>query len=245
MTTPPAEPSAVAWRAALAYLPNLSSKAGILEETRQFLLAYQRLGDIAAARRALVDGELPQRARSTRETILQVILQRLVRWSPPTWVLADLAAFAADTTQPSLQAALLLHVARQDMLLYDFVQQVVVPRWQDGERILIRADVQRFLDLAQPAHPEIDSWSHATREKLAGNVLSVLRDYGLLQGRDPKQIVEPFVPEPVAEHLIRLLRAEGIADDALAEHPDWRTFLWDARRARTLIRAFAARETLV
>lgn len=245
MTTSSTEPQAVSWRASGLYLPSLASKAGLLDETRQFLQTYGRLGDLAETRRTLINGELPQRARETRETIVQVIQQRLLRWSPPAWVLADLAAFAADTTQPSLAAVLLLHVVRQDALLYNFVQQVVVPRWQDGERILIRADVQRFLDLAQPAHAEIDSWSHATREKLAGNVLSVLRDYGLLQGRDPKQIIEPFVPEPVAEHLLRLLRAEGIGDDALADHPDWQIFLWDARRARTLIGALAARETMV
>lgn len=245
MTVPPAEPSAILWRATGLYLPSLASKTGLLDETRHFLQTYARLGDLAETRRTLIDGELPQRARETRETIVKVIHQRLTRWSPPTWVLADLAAFAGDTSLPSLQAALLLHVTRQDVLLYDFVLQVVVPHWQDGTHILIRSDVQRFLDRAQPNHPEIDGWSHGTREKLAGNVLSVLRDYGLLQGRDPKQIVEPFVPEPVAEHLIRLLRAEGVADDDLADYPDWRIFLWDARRVRTLLRTLAARETLV
>lgn len=245
MTTPSSELPAIAWRASGLYLPRLASKAGLLEETRQFLHSYARLGNLGEARRVLVDGELPQRARETRETIVKVISQRLTRWSPPAWVLTELATFATDTSQPSLQPALLLHVVRQDVLLYDFVQQVVVPRWQDGERTLIRADVQRFLDRAQPAHAEVDSWSHATREKLAGNVLSVLRDYGLLQGRDPKQIVEPLVPEPVAEHLVRLLRAEGIADDALADHPDWQILLWDARRARILTAALATRETLV
>jgi len=245
MASLPAGLPAVSWRATGLYLPSLASKAGLLDETRQFLQLYLRLGDLAATRRALIDGELPQRARETRATIVTVIQQRLSRWLPPDWVLADLAAFAADTAQPTLQAALLLHVVRQDALLYDFVQHSVVPRWGAGERMLIRADVQRFLDLAQPAHPEVDSWSHATREKLAGNVLSVLRDYGLLQGRDPKQIVEPFVPEAVTGHLVRLLHAEGCADDTLADHPDWRLFLWDVRRVRTTLRTLAVGETLL
>jgi len=91
--------------------------------------------------------------------------------------------FAQDTYQSSLPAALLLHAVRQDTLLYDFVQRILVPRWRSAEHTLVRADVQRFLDQAQPEHPEIDSWSHATREKLAGNMLSILRDYGLLRGR--------------------------------------------------------------
>jgi hypothetical protein len=197
----------ISWRASGSYLPSLASKAGLLDETRQFLHTYARLNNLEATRQALIDRELPQRARSTRETIVKVIHQRLTRWSPSAWVLDELAVMADDTTQPSLALALLIHVVRQDVLLYDFVQQVVVPRWSQGEHILVRADVQRFLDLAMPAHPEIDSWSYSTREKLAGNVLSVLRDYGLLQGREQKCIREPFVPVQVSTHLMRLLLA--------------------------------------
>jgi len=245
MPSDSSKPAAPAWRATGQFTPSLASKAGLFEETRQFLQAYQRLGDVAAARRVLVDGELPQRARETRETIVKVIQQRLTRWSPPDWVLVNLAAFALDTSQASLPSALLLHVTRQDALLYAVVQQVVVPHWYDGERILIRADVQRFLDLAQPSHPEIDGWSHATREKLAGNVLSVLRDYGLLKGTARKEIVEPMVPDTVAEHLVRLLRAEGADEDMIAAHPDWRLWLWDTRRIRSLLSALASREAVV
>ena len=67
------------WRASGPYLPTNASKAGLLEETRQFLLTYAQLGDLAATRRALVDGGLPQRARETRITIVKVIQQRLTR----------------------------------------------------------------------------------------------------------------------------------------------------------------------
>jgi hypothetical protein len=233
------------WRATGVYLPTIASKTGLLEEIRLFLVSLDRLQDLGAARQVLVDGALPQRSRETRETIAGIIQQRLIRWSPPHWVYRDLIAFAQDIEQPSLQAALLLHVVRQDALLYDFVQQNLNPRWQRGDHTLIRADVQRFLDQALPEHPEIDAWSRATREKLAGNLLSILRDYGLLRGREQKQIVEPLVPTAVVEHLIRLLRAEGVDDDALADHPDWRIWLWTSQRACQAVKVAASRETEV
>jgi hypothetical protein len=173
---------------------------------------------------------------------MQIIQQRLVRWNPPGWVLDDLVGFAQDPLPDSLRAALLLHVPRQDALLYDVVQSVIGPRRQAGESDVVRADVQRFLDAAQPAHPEIDKWSHATREKLAGNLLSILRDYGLLQGTVRKRIVEPVVPVPVVAHLVRLLRAEGVAPAELAQHPDWRLWLWEPARAAAASGTPAARE---
>jgi hypothetical protein len=153
-----------------------------------------------------------------------------------------LIVFAQDRHQPSLQAALLVHVVRQDALLYDFVQRDIVPRWERGDHVLIRADMQRFLDQALGDHPEIDDWSHETREKLAGNMLSILRDYGLLRGREKKQIVEPVVPLPVVAHLIRLLREEGVAEEVLADHPDWSIWLWNQRRARQAIAGIATQE---
>ncbi|GAB4206671.1 MAG: hypothetical protein OHK0022_33980 [Roseiflexaceae bacterium] len=230
------------WRAASIYAPTNASKTGLLEETRIFLLALEYHGTAEAARRALLDGGLPQRSRETRATIVQVIQQRLTRWAPPVWVLEDLIAFAHDHDTPSLPAALLLHVVRQDALLYDFVQGALGPRWRSGDHALVRADVQRFLDLSLPAHPEIDGWSRETREKLAGNMLSILRDYGLLRGREQKHLVEPLIPPAVVAHLVRLLRAEGVSEEDLPAHPDWTLWLWDERRARQALRTLAAQE---
>src|SRR6266568_6817007 len=220
------------WRATGPFLPTLASKTGLLEETRQFLQAFARLHTIDATRQGLVNSGLLQRSRATRVTILKIVQIRLTRWHPPAWVLDDLITFAQDGQQAELRAALLLHTARQDTLLYDIIQQVVVPRWFAGERKLIRADVQRFLDEVQLTHPEVTGWSHSTREKLSGNVLTTLRDFGLLQGTTTKQIVEPIVPLAVVKHLIHLLQAEGIPPEQVAQHADWQLWLWDAAHDR-------------
>jgi hypothetical protein len=219
------------WRAAAIYTATSSSKAGLLDETRLFLTTYAALGHLQATHRVLIDGGLPQRSHSTRQTILKKIKERLTSWRPPEWVLEDLVAFAQDADPAALSAALLIHVPRQDRLLYDVVQHVVAPRWEAGGTLVTREDVQRYLDDMTPTHPEIERWTHQTRAKLAGNLLSILRDYGLLKGVERKQIVEPVVPDQVAQHLAKLLRAEGIADGELASHPDWRLWLWDAERA--------------
>ena len=241
----PTSKETTGWRATGSYLLRLASKTSLIEETRQFLLTYERVRDIEATRQALVNGGLPQRSRATRQTILEIVQIRLTRWHPPAWVLNDLITFAQDGYQAELQAALLLHTARQDNLLYDFIQQVVVPNWFAGERELIRADVQRFLDSVQSAHPEVENWSHSTREKLSSNVLTTLRDFGLLQGTVTKQIVEPIVPPVVLQHLIRLLQAEGIPLEQVAHHPDWQLWLWDATRAQKAIEMLNLQERAV
>src|SRR5437588_10862068 len=155
------------WRATGSYLLRLASKTSLIEEIRQFLLTYARARDVEETRQTLVNGGLSQRSRATRVTIVEIVQIRLTRWHPPAWVLDDLITFAQNGHQAELQVALLLHTARQDTLFYDIIQQVVVPRWFAGERELIRADVQRFLDEVQLTHPEVTGWSHSTREKLS------------------------------------------------------------------------------
>ncbi len=233
------------WRASGSYLPTLASKTSLIEETRQFLLTYARLRDIEATRQTLVNVGLSQRSHATRATIVNIVQLRLTRWHPPAWVLDELITFAQDGHQAEMQAALLLHGARQDHLLYNFIQQVVVSRWFASERELIRADVQRFLDAAQLVHPEVDGWSHSTREKISRNVLTTLRDFGLLQGTASKQIVEPIVAPPVVQHLIHLLQEEGIPPEQVAHHPDWQLWLWDAAHAKKVIASYKLEERVV
>jgi hypothetical protein len=236
VTNPPTEDTQ--WRASSSYLPTLAGKSSLLEESRLLLEVYAQSGDAQATCRALIDGILPQRSRETRATIVKVLRWRLFSWHPPAWVLSDLITFSQTTSSDVFPLAMLLHIARQDLLLYDFVQQVIVPRWYEGTTKMIRSDVQGFLDAAQEEHPEVNGWSHTTRERLSRNVLTVLRDCKLLKGEVKKQIVLPVVPEAVVHHLLRLLLAEGVAPQQIPQHPDWRLWLWDTVQAQKALDSY-------
>lgn len=241
--TPTLPATETSWRAVGPYNANNASKAGLFAETEFALLTYGRLGDLAATLREMRDGGLPQRSRATRVAIVRTIQERLTAWGPPTWVCRDLVACAREGRTADLRLLLLLHTVRQDPFLYDVLQGVVWPRWREGRTAIGRVDVQRFLDAAGSAHPEIERWSLATREKLAGNALTIPRDYGLLQGTRggaAKHIVEPVISPRVAAHLGRLLAAEGFPIDEAPNHPDWRIWLVDAPRARALLASGSA-----
>ncbi len=215
------------WRATGPYQAVNASKAGLVDETRLALLLYQRLGDLDATKRELLQAALPQRSRTSREGVVERVQSRLVRWHPPAWVCRDLITAANEDDGIDLRCLLLLHASRQDVLLYDAVQRLVLPRWKRGEQQLIRADVQRFLDEAESDHPELARWSRQTRQKLASNILAILHDYGLLTGKVTRRIVEPVVTPHTAGHLERVLLEEGVAPEAVPAHPDWQLWLWD------------------
>jgi BrxA len=230
-----AEPMLREWRATGPYLPTAASKNGLIAETRLFLQAYSTSHSLQQARDDLINRLLPQRSRTTRVVIARNILARLTRWHPPSWVLDDLVSASQQEDPSRLRALLLLHHARQETLLYDMVQRLIVPRWQGGELQISRDDALAFLSEAVTRQPEVGGWSYETRVKVAGNLLTTLRDYGLLSGKQIKQIVEPVVDRWTAEHLIRLLREEGIPETRLAEHTDWRLWLMLPNRIQSYL----------
>lgn len=225
------------WRSTGPYLPTMASKAALLEETRLFLVTSGQY-DLETTLQILLNMTLVQRSRETRKIILDVIRTRLVRWNPPAWVLQDLISFANEASLEALRAALLLHIPRQDHILYDFVQEIIFTRWQRGAIQITVADVQKFFDATQTAHPEVTHWSFETRLRLARGILATLRDYGLLKGAAQKQVTFPIIPAQVVQHCIRLLDAEGIACTQMADHPDWCLWLWSPAQAQVAIERF-------
>jgi Putative inner membrane protein (DUF1819) len=225
------------WRAQGPYLPTLASKTALIEETRLFLETYDRCRDIVATTQILLNERLPQRSRSTRKSIVTIIQARLVRWNPPDWVREDLLSFALEPSLDALRAALLLHIARQDHLLYDFAQHIATLSRERWVRSVFPYDVQTFLDDRQEEAPEILRWSFHTRSRLATGVLTTLRDCGLLKEKVNKRLWVPLIPENVVNHLIRLLRAENIPQEQIAHHPDWQLWLWSPEQAQSVLRS--------
>jgi hypothetical protein len=80
--------------------------------------------------------------------------------------------------------------------------------------------------------------------KVAGNVLSALRDFGLLTGVQRKTVQRPVVAQEVVLHLCRLLDAEGLRGRTLLEARDWRLFLWDVQDTSQALAQLAQRGEL-
>jgi len=174
---------------------------------------------------------LRQSARETRRRIWWALHWRYFSWNPPQWVLSDLAeASAGNVTDRAFVGLAYLHYVRRDRLTYDFVTDKLWARYHSKASKateVSRDDVLDFLANYESRDSGIKKWRESTRKKLAGNVLSALRDFGVLTGVQRKSLQRPVVPPEVALHLCRLLDYEGLRGRALLEAKDWRLFLWE------------------
>ncbi len=206
-----------------------SSKGALLSEAFAVFHAVSEGVRVDKLRVAALETRLfRQTARETRRRIWDSIHWRYFAWNPPRWVISDLSSAATtEPHDPRIQDLLYLHYARRDRLTFEFVTDFLFARWHQRQPAVCRDDVLDFLASHHGHEPAIRTWSDSTRKKLAGNVLSALRDFGLLTGVQRKVLQRPVVPLEVVLHLCRLLHAEGLRGRTLMEAPDWRLFLWE------------------
>lgn len=223
------------------YSTRNSSKGSLIAEAHLIFHALASGRSIDEVRSACLGGRLlRQAARETRHRIWESLHWRFFAWTPPSWAIADLAAASrSDVTSLRFVGLVYLHFARRDRLTFDFVAEKLWPLWREGARAVCRDDVIDFL--AESTNGQPARWRESTRVKLAGNVLSALRDFGLLTGVQRKTLQRPVVAPEVVLHLCRLLDTEGLRGRALLEARDWRLFLWDVHDTSQALSQLAQR----
>jgi len=167
---------------------------------------------IAEAQAACLSGKiLRQRAREPRRQIWNALHRRYFAWNPPRWVLTDLTdAAQGEATDARFVGLAYIHYARRDPLRFEFVTQRLWTLWTGRPLRVRRDDVLDFLTEYEDEESQVKRWRETTRKKWAGNVLTALRDFGVLAGVRRKQIRWPVVPPEVVLHLWRLLYEEGL-----------------------------------
>jgi hypothetical protein len=143
-------------------------------------------------------------------------------------VLADLqAARGHGPHSREVISLLYLHYALSDRLTFDLVTQVLWERWCSGSRAVTPGDALFLLDQAASTQPQIGRWTEKTRLQLASSTMTALRDFGLLAGSQKKMLVQPPLPLGTANHLLRILTAEGVRGADVLRDSTWRLFLLD------------------
>lgn len=97
--------------------------------------------------------------------------------------------------------ALYYCLMRTYLLLKEVHLDLFLPRLKSANPIVTRADVDRHILKIAAVDPFVESWSDATRSKIAGSCLSFLRAVGMLDAAT--NFLHPVtVPDAVAAHFI-------------------------------------------
>jgi len=208
------------------YSTRNTSKGALLEETAQLLKALSSGFSISEVRTQALDGSVfYQRARASRQRIWRILHYRFLAQGAK-WIIDDLKESSENGRHnPNFISLVYLNYALRDHLTFDFVTKIVWRYWCERHQYVYRDDVLWLLDKAADTQKQISRWSESSRRKLAGSILTALRDFGLFKGIQKKEILRPLLPLPTAEHLLRILTAEGLRGNEILNDPSWRLFL--------------------
>lgn len=154
------------------------------------------------------------------------------------WIVPNLVKVAeAGIHSAEFLSLSYLYYALRDRITYNFVVSTIWKKWEAGLTNINSSDFQEFISINLGEIPEIKNWRETTRNRLARNTLTALRDFGLLSGTAIKHIRRPTISAETTYHLLSILWAEGKRGIAILEAPDWKLFLWnDTDTTNALVR---------
>jgi hypothetical protein len=172
------------------YSARNSSKGALIEEAGRVFAALRQGQSVDDVRDQVLRGALlAQRSRENRERIWTSIQQRYLIPTTP-WLTSTLAN-ACESGPHSREFVSLLYLlyALRDRLTFDFVTNVLSNKGYQTRSLVSRNDVLDLLKQAASRQPQIERWAESTRIKLAGSILTALRDFGVLEGQQKKVLV--------------------------------------------------------
>ena len=193
------------------YSARNNSNGAMIKEAISVVASLHEGKSLSEIRLCAFDGDLfPQRARSSRSRIWNSLHQRYLAHNIP-WVIEALQqAYKFGPQSAELLSMLYLHYALRDRLVFDFVTEVLWTRWQEKQLAVTSAELKNLLDQAVITQPQITCWSQTTRDHLCRSIIAALRDFAVFYGSRKKKLQRPVLPLFTAEHLLRILIAEGV-----------------------------------
>ncbi|MDP9739383.1 UNVERIFIED_ORG: hypothetical protein QFZ59_001213 [Bacillus sp. B2I3] len=105
-------------------------------------------------------------------------------------------------------------IMKTDLLFYEFMNEVISEKLQNGDYIIEKKDINLFFAAKSEQSDKIESWSDINIEKLKRAFMQVLFESGMLRDRRSKELNRLIIDESIKHHISRIgdteyLRAIG------------------------------------
>lgn len=209
------------------YQSTISGKGALINETLVILEHLARGERLSSVRAEVLDENLlGKQAYFTRKTIWEHIGRRYFVGRSDDEI-QTLAQVASSSLSAQARYLILFYAFGQaDQLVHDFASMCLYDLYHDGRGVVDHGDVLQWLDRqTQDGHPEVSDWSPQTRNRVAAQLSSITRDFGLLEGAQRKRFRPVYVPLPAFIYVLYDLHAHGRSSRELVENPGFRIFL--------------------
>lgn len=199
-------------------------KAGaLLPDTKALLSAWDPgLSVSENLQRVRCQNLLGKTSRSRAEDILTIFRQRYLTDDSLANALARLVRNQCDGN--TLTRILYFHSVRADSLLRDVVIELLLPKWVRGFMEIDGQEIESALRNWVEEGKTAGYWSDSTIHRVRQNLLTTLRDFGVLQGAVKKRIAPAYLSIQAFAYIAFYLNRHQPSGAKLLDLVDWKLF---------------------
>lgn len=212
---------------ATTYTIGLAKGQGMVDETILLLRVWSGGMTVSDLRKQVVgEGLIPKAtAYRTSDIVTRVFAPRYLRDNAePAARLKRLVE--RGMAKERLTQLFLIHTARENLVLHDFIRDVYWKHYLAGARTIQRQEALDFIRSARSIGRISKPWSDAVSLKMTRYLLASLTDFRLTrdlpQGR--REILPFNLLPSTTVYLAYDIHFRGGNDNAILEHPDWALF---------------------
>jgi len=208
------------------YTTQLGAGLGLIGETQSLLdLWIVGMSTQDLINSALESGEFPNvTARRLRNIVAECFAPRYLNQEPQPakW----LQALSHRVSSRAFSQLSLLYTSRANLIFRDFITQFYWERYASGYIEISSEDTFEFVHRCTFDGKTKTLWSESTIKRQSSYLLSICVDYQMLQPltRGARKITPLRIDPCVIVILAYDLHLQGIADNNLINHPDWKIF---------------------
>ncbi|MBU7587297.1 MAG: DUF1819 family protein [Nostoc sp. TH1S01] len=161
-------------------------------------------------------------SRSRVEDILAIFRQRYLKEESVTKALITLVncKFPAE----GLNSILYFHSTQSDSLLHDVVTDLLLSLHGLGRHDINVSDVKNWINKQIAQGKTQTSWSDRTITGCAREILSTLRDFGILKGASKKYLTPIYLPVQAFAYIALYLKQRQPSGEKLINSTEWQLF---------------------
>lgn len=205
------------------YTSKIIKAGALLTDTKTLLLHWDETLSVQEnLSRVRSENIFGKASRSRIEDILTIFRQRYLTSETVTLSLAHLVR--GNFPREGLDRILYFYATQSDALLHDIVVQVFSQFRVKGKIDVMVKDVQSVLIDWAATGKITTSWSEITTLRVAQEVLSTLRDFGILEGASRKRLAPIYLPVEAFAYLAFYLQQRQPSGEKLLYDPEWQLF---------------------
>ncbi len=205
------------------YTSRIIKAGALLADTKTMLANWDETlsvaENLARFRRENIFGKA---SRSRIEDMLTIFRQRYLASASVTKALVTLVQ--SGFPNEGLDRILYFHAVQADALLHDIVTEVLARFHAMGKVDVVPEDIRDAITQWIAEGRMTSVWSENTLVRATRELLSTLRDFGVLQGAVNKRLSPVYLPVEAFAYIAFYLQQHQPSGERLLDDPEWQLF---------------------